>query len=155
MNDLDKSSLPDSMSSDKPIQYFRRRIPGEPASEVRATRPPLSSSALYPIRIDPQELGIGDRIGAWIILLIGYGYYRVHGFPCHCMWGSHTWPECSYENRACPCSGFELTYAVICRCDCGTVRPVAIGKLVSGYSLSCGHCHHRSYPCTCEVDYAA
>jgi hypothetical protein len=131
--------------SGRPVEWLPQRRPGQTASEVRSVRSPVdpSSRAVRPVRIDPAWVSTGDRIGCWLVEYVSSHEYRHHGWPCHCMWQSHTWPQCSYEDPACPCHSVSTGYTFTCRCDCGIVRVVCTDCLITGASLSCGHCRHR------------
>jgi len=130
-----------------PDVRFPPRLPEQTAASVRATQAPLEldSQATWPVRVDPASVGIGDRFGSRVIVAMTHGHVRRHGYPCHCVWHGHTRPGCSYDDPGCPCYGFDTVYHVICRCDCGTVRPVSMSSLITGSSLSCGRCYHNRY----------
>lgn len=129
------------------VVWFPPRLPGQSAANVRAMCAPLvpGSQVTWPVLVDPSRVGIGDRFSSWVIVVMAHGHKRRHGHPCHCDWQSHTRPGCSYDDPGCPCYEFDTVYHVICRCDCGVVRPVSMDSLSTGSSLSCGRCHHNRY----------
>lgn len=103
--------------------WYPPRVPGQPANQVRAIRPR---------GIAPGKVCTGDRFGRWTVKRIRHYLARHHGFPCRCMFGLET-------PRTCPEVCYPVTrYEFDCRCDCGTVRTVRSGNLLTGNSLSCG-----------------
>jgi hypothetical protein len=134
--------------SSAPTEWFRPRLPGELASDVRSARPPLNpaSGAAMPPRVDIAKVREGDRIGSRVVIAISVSQQRVHGYPCHCCWGTHAacHGDCSHDNPLCPCHEVVTRYRFTCRCDCGRIQDLCEGVVSSGSSLSCGHCHHRS-----------
>jgi hypothetical protein len=129
-----------------PIVWLPPRRPGQRAASIREMLPPLyeGSKAAMPARIDPARVIPGDRIGAWQIITVSQYSDRYHGFPCHCIWGTHaTDPKCSWDEPTCPCTETYTVYWFTVRCDCGTTRTVNTDRLICGASLSCGHCRHR------------
>lgn len=151
----------------EPIAWFQPHRAGELAAVVRAERDPIYRSEspyspaddTYAIRIDISQVIPGDRFGEWTVLSISRTVSRRHGWPCHCIWDMHaqlgSYSECGYDNPECPCYYFSPYYTAICRCICGTVKPVSTASLVTARSLSCGHCACKCSPCTCEVRHAS
>lgn len=103
--------------------WYPARLPGQPAVQVRATRPH---------GVPGGEVRKGDRFGRWTVESIRSHTARHHGFRCGCAWGWET-------PRTDPAVCFPVTkYEFKCCCDCGTVRTVKAGNLLYGRSLSCG-----------------
>jgi len=103
--------------------WFPARLPGQPAAQVRATRPR---------GVEAGEVRKGDRFGRWTVESIRSRTAKRHGLPCGCAWGYET-------PRTDPAVCFPVKeYDFRCRCDCGTVRTIRAGNLLYGYSLSCG-----------------
>ncbi len=141
-------SNPSGLNDHDPVMWLPPRGPGRSASQVRAALPPVvpGSRSDYPVRINPACIIPGDRIGTWVIRFVQSYELRWHGWPCHCTWGTHNpFPQgCSHDNPQCPCHELYMEYVFLCECDCGTIKTKAGGSLITGHSLSCGHCHH--YP---------
>jgi hypothetical protein len=154
------SVIPDG----EPEIWFWKRN-GELSVVIREERPPLRGNRpgetpearTYAIRVDIDDVRPSDRFGSWTVLILTYMVVRRHGWPCHCRWDTHgslgIAAGCSYDNPACPCWWLGRSYRVVCRCDCGTVKKVAVSGLVTAHSLSCGHCTCRPDNCRAKERY--
>jgi len=126
------------------VEWLARRSPGMPSKIIRESLPPViaNSHAKYPVRIDPASICLGDRIGNRVIVNIVKRETRHHGWPCHCMWGTHVKADCTYDYPSCPCHATDTDYTFTCHCDCGLTSILPASSLICGRSLSCLHCRH-------------